>query len=543
MNDNLEPQKNTRAFLKGALILSIAGFFVKGIGFLNWVILSRVLGAEGIGLYQMAYPVYLLALSLSSAGLPVAISIITAEKIARGDYRGAGRVFHVSLTVLTLTGMLLSLAVWTGADSLIAMKLIRDPRAYYSILALAPAIFFVTLLSSFRGYLQGWQRMTPTAVSQVVEQLVRVATMLVFAGMLLPNGLEFAAAGATFGAAPGAAAGLIVLVYYYWQVRKEANVKIAAQPQHVQDSVWAIVRRLVLLALPVSVSDLMLPVVSNLDLIIVPGRLEAAGFSVEQATELFGHLTGMAVPLVNLTTILTSAMATSLVPAISAAYAVSDAQGVRVRIATAIRISHLVTLPALAVLFTLASPIAEMVYNAPKAGRPLEIMAVAVFLLGLHQVTTGVLQGMGHTTVPLVNMALAAAAKVVLNWFLVAIPMLGIAGAAAATVADIGLAAMLNLYVLHRYAKFHISLNELWRPALAASCMGIVMYGMHGEVARIGGNSLATLASFAVGAVVYTGVLIIVGGLRQADLEQVPMIGRPLLKTLKRLGFFPTENV
>lgn len=543
MDEQQEPKKNTRSFLRGALILSIAGFFVKGIGFLNWIILSRVLGAEGIGLYQMAYPVYLLALSLSSAGLPVAISIVTAEKLARGDYRGAGRVFHVSLSVLTLTGLLLSIAVWTGADALIEWKLIRDPRAYYSILALAPAIFFVTLLSSFRGYLQGWQRMTPTAVSQVVEQLLRVATMLIFASLLLPQGLEYAAAGATLGAAPGAAAGLLVLFYYYWKIRGEAKQKIAAQPQDlVQEPIWAIVRRLVLLAIPVSVSDLMLPVVANLDLLIVPGRLEAAGYSVSQATELFGHLTGMAVPLVNLTTILTAAMATSLVPAISAAYAVGDVKGVKGRIATAIRISHIVTLPALAVLLTLAAPIADMVYHAPQAGKPLEVMAIAVFLLGLHQVTTGVLQGMGHTTVPLVNMGLSAVVKVILNWVLVGIPAFGIAGAALATVADIGLAAVLNLYFLHRYAAgFCLSFGELWRPAMAATAMGIVMYGMHGEVARLVGNSIATFASFAVGVVVYTGVLIIGGGLREADLEQVPMIGRPMLRVLRRMGFFPSR--
>ena len=250
----------------------------------------------------------------------------------------------------------------------------------------------------------------------------------------------------------------------------------------------------------------------------------------------------MAVPLVNLTTILTAAMATSLVPAISAAYAVNDKLGVKQRIATAIRISHMVTLPALAVLLCLASPIADIVYHAPAAGRPLEIMAVAVFLLGLHQVTTGVLQGMGHTTVPLVNMGLSAVAKVILNWVLVGLPAFGIGGAALATVADIGLAAVLNLYFLHRYANFHLQLGEMWRPALAATAMGIVMYGMHGEATRLAGNTIATLTSFAVGVVVYTGVLIIAGGLRQADLEQVPMIGRPMLRALRRIGFFPAEE-
>ena len=203
-------------FLKGALILTVAGIIVKVIGSVNRILLSRLLGGEGIGLYQMAYPIYLLALSISSAGIPVAISIMVAEKAALQDYKGANRVFRISLSVMVVTGAAFSALLYFGAGWLIEHQYVRDSRAYYAIAALAPAIFFVTILASYRGYFQGMQRMLPTGASQIAEQLVRVVTMVAFAWYLLPRGLEYAAAGASFGAGPGAVAGLAVLIYFYW---------------------------------------------------------------------------------------------------------------------------------------------------------------------------------------------------------------------------------------------------------------------------------------------------------------------------------------
>lgn len=265
-------------FLKGTLILAAAGIVVKVIGSLNWIFLSRILGGEGIGIYQMAFPLYLLALSISSAGIPVAISIITAEKVALRDYRGANRVFGLSFGVLTLTGIALSLLLYFGAGWLIGHQIIRDQRAYYSLIALSPAIFLVTLLSSFRGYLQGWQIMTPTAVSQIVEQLFRVGAMLVFASLLLPKGLAFAAGGASLGAGVGAAVALAVLVQYYFILQRERRQQLPPEVSVIsQESSLAVVRRIVQLALPVSLSSIMLPLVANLDLLVVLLRLEDAG--------------------------------------------------------------------------------------------------------------------------------------------------------------------------------------------------------------------------------------------------------------------------
>lgn len=534
-------EKHSNSFLKGTLILTIGGIVVKVIGFLNWIILSRVLGGEGIGLYQMAFPIYLLALSVSSAGIPVAISIITAEKLALNDFKGANRVFHVSLTVLTITGLFFSLLLYFGAEWLIKYQFIHDARAYYALLALAPAVFFVTILSSFRGYLQGCQIMTPTAVSQIVEQLVRVITMLVFASWLLPRGLEYAAGGASLGAAPGAVAGLLVLICYYWKLNKDFKNKIEKQIVTIQESGMSIIKRIAKLALPVSLASIMLPIVANLDLFIVPARLEVAGYTVEQSTELFGYLTGMAVPLLNLSTILTAALATSLVPAISESFALNDKKRIYEQTSSAMRISNLVTIPGFVALWLLAEPVSRLVYNAPEASHSISILSIGIFLLGIHQVTTGVLQGMGHTAIPVINMGIAIVFKVILNWVLTAMPTLGIKGASWATVADIGIAAVMNIYFVHRYVGFTMDVKDLLKAIIAAAAMGGVIYFTYEKVMiETASYAAATMMGILFGGIVYGAVLLLVGGVSEKDIKQVPMIGPRMAPILRKFGLFKT---
>lgn len=524
-------------FLKGTLILTVGGMVVKAIGSLNWIFLSRVLGGEGIGLYQLAFPIYLLALSVSSAGIPVAISIITAEKVAKYDYYGAKRVFKLSLTGLTITGLIFSLLLFFGAKWLIAHQFIRDSRAYYALVALSPAIFFVTILSSFRGYLQGWQIMTPTAVSQIVEQLFRVAAMLVFASLFLPMGLEFAAGGASLGAGFGAIAGLSVLVFYYFRYDEKWKRQALRHNNVMKEPRRSVIRRIATLALPVSLSSIMLPVVANLDLFIVPARLEQAGYTVEQATELFGYLTGMAVPLVNLFTILTAALATSLVPAVAEAYSLGNRASTYQRIAGAIRLTNLVTVPGVVILGLLAEPIASMIYHAPEAGAPIGILSIGVFLLGIHQVTTGVLQGIGRTGIPVANMLAAALVKVMLNWMLTALPSLGIKGAAWATVADIGVAAALNIYFVAKYTGFALDVSSLMKSTIAAAGMGGTIYAAYRIVFEVANsNNYATAAAMLSGALVYALLIVLLGGVKAHDLEKVPVIGERLAKLITSIG-------
>lgn len=528
---------NNSKFLKGTMILTISSIIVKVIGSLNWIILSRVLGGEGIGLYQMGFPIYLMAITVSSAGVPVAISIITSEKLANKDYRGAKRVFNVSLRLLLVSGLIFSSALLFGADFLINQHIIRDARAYYSIIALAPAVFFVTFLASFRGYLQGWQIMTPTATSEVVEQLVRVITMLVFADLFMPYGLAYAAGGASMGAGAGAFCALLVLMWFYRRLKRRLHAEIEAQDDSIpQESASHIIKRLLKLALPVSLTSLMLPIGANLDLLIVPQRLEVAGFDVRHATELFGYLTGMAVPLVNLATIFTAAMTISLVPSISESKALEHFDAIRDKIRLAFRVAMIITFPCFMGLFFLAEKVAALIYNAPGAAGAIQTMSVGILFLGMHQISTGILQGLGKTAIPVINMILACVVKVVMSWWLTAVPFLGIKGASMATVADFAVAAIINMGFIYKYTGFTFSIGSLLKPFFAAGMMGAVIYAVLSVTEQLG--MWCVLFAMVAAVPSYAVALMAFGGLTKEDLENIPFVGRKVLAVGQRLGFF-----
>ncbi len=536
-NELEKTSKNDNKFLKGTLILTISSIVVKVIGSLNWIILSRVIGGEGIGLYQMGFPIYLMAITVSSAGIPVAISIITAEKIAMKDFAGAKRIFNVSLRFLFCTGLVFSSGLYVGAEWLIDNGFIRDPRAYYSIVALAPAVFFVTFLASFRGYLQGWQIMTPTAVSEIVEQLLRVVTMIFFAKLFLPKGLAAAAGGASMGAGVGAFGALLVLMWFYHRLKQKLKTNLAEQnPLAVHEDAWTIVKRLLKLALPVSMSSLMLPIVANFDLLIVPQRLEAAGFSIRQSTEFFGYLTGMAVPLVNLATIFTAALAISLVPAISEAKALGLLENIKNKVRLALRVTLIITFPCFVGLFFLAEKVAAFIYNAPGAAGAIQMMSAGILLLGIHQVSTGVLQGIGKTTIPVMNMIIAAFFKIGLNWTLTAIPNLGIKGSALATVTDFALAALLNLFFVYKYTGYCLNFKVIIKPLLAAVIMGLMLHFTLAFAEGLGAWSI--LLSMAVAVPTYALTLISIGGITEEDLNNLPFIGSKILMIAKKVGCF-----
>ncbi len=531
-------RKNT--FVQGAMILTIAGIIVKFIGAGSRIYLSRLLGGEGIGLYQMAYPIYLLCLAVSSAGLPVAISIMVAEKNAVRDYLGGQRVFKISLLALTFTGLFFSALLYFGAGWLIEAHIVTDPRAYWSLIALAPAVFLATVLATLRGYFQGLQNMAPTGVSQIIEQLVRVVTMIGLAVFLMKYGLEYGAAGATFGAAPGAFVAILVLIWFYVQNRSwRKDMYENRNPDIVPDSTWKIIKRLLVLAIPVSLANIMLPIVSNIDLFIVPRRLEVAGFAVEEATTLFGYLTGMATALVNMPTILTASLAASLVPLVSEAMATGDRDIIGKRTKLAMRLANIITVPSFVGMCVIATPISAMLYAIPDAGPCIGVMSFGVFLLGVQQVTTGVLQGMGKTAIPFINMVASALVKIFLSWNLTALPSWGVLGAAWATNADFGVAAILNLVFLYKYAHYKMEIVHTLRCFISAGIMGAAVYGTYAFLfPLLGSNTLATLAAILVGILVYMIAIIMTGTVKVEDVESIPKIGNKLSGIVRKLSVF-----
>lgn len=516
------------SFLKGAMILTLAGAVVKLLGGVNRILLSRILGGEGIGLYQMAYPVYILLLSIIGAGIPIAVSIMIAEEAAKGNYAGARRIFHVTLGTMSGIAVLCGAAMALGARELVAYGWIADARALPALVVLAPALTISVITCCFRGYFQGLQLMTPTAVSQMADQGVRVCVMLALAVFLLPEGLPKAAAGAAFGAVPGALAGLCVIGFLYYRHTRQAVS--AGSPSYTCLKKSRIVRRLFMLAVPVAAANMLLPAVASIDLFIVPNRLVVAGYSIHEATTLFGYLTGMANGLVQVPAILTMALATSLIPAVSAAYSKGLFEEVLQRTHTAMRIANSITIPACCGLAVLAVPISRLLYNTPLAGPSICVLSVSVFLLGLQQITSGLLQGMGHTGIPLLNMAAAAIFKIALSWHLTALPWLGEVGAAWATNVDLAVAAGLNLYFAYRYIHFTVSWKSTGKLFLAAAAMsGTAWFVYHGLLPLIG-NGIATVLSIMTSVVIYVVCLFALQAVTWKEAEGLPVIGRMMAR-------------
>ena len=251
---------------------------------------------------------------------------------------------------------------------------------------------------------------------------------------------------------------------------------------------------------------------------------------------MFGYLTGMAVPLINLSTILTASLAISLVPAISESRIMKDQAGIKAKLKTAFSVTSIITIPCTIGLFILAEKIATMIYNAPNAAPAIQTMSTAIFMLGLHQVSTGILQGLGKTTIPVINMIIAATTKVVLSWVLTAIPEMGIKGAAWATVSDIGVAAIMNLFFIYKYTGFSLSIGGVLKPFLASLAMGAAVWGVLLITPSWGAWNI--LASLIVAVPIYGISLIALGGLHREEAEELPFIGHRILSLGKKIGFY-----
>ena len=385
-------------FVKGAFILTAAGLVVKLIGALYRIPLYSILGSEGIGLYQMGYPIYAILLTVSSSGLNVAISKVVAERWAQGKRSGALAAFRVSLVLMGILGIAGSVALFRAAPW-IATNMGHDPRATLSIQAISPALFLASVLSAFRGWFQGIEEMTVPAASQVLEALGRLVTMLLLAGALIPKGIEHAAAGATFGAAVGAGVGVLFTALAYWSGGRRARQRVPHRrsPRSEDGSrvatgdsgefTWGeTARAIASIALPISLASAVFGITEIIDLSLVPGRLHAAGFATEEATRLFGQLTAGAMPLVNIPTVFTGALQMAIVPSVSAALALRDRAAIGRRVKKALALTYALGLPASLGILVLSRQIPVLLYNDPGVGPSLMASAPAVLFLSLQQV-------------------------------------------------------------------------------------------------------------------------------------------------------------
>lgn len=525
-------------FLKGAAILGIAGVIVKILGAVYRIPLTNIIMNEGMGYYQTAYPLYTLLLTISTAGFPIAIAKIVSEKRAIGDFKGAYKVFKVALAGLFIAGLLTSLFVFFTAEGIV--ERLGNSNAYYSLIALVPALLLVPIMSAFRGFFQGYQEMTPTAQSQIVEQFFRVALGLLLTYFLIDKGIPIAAGGASFGGSAGAIGGTIVIGIIYLYRRKEISKELETSITTKEYKVETIIKDLLIIAIPITIGAAIVPIMDTIDVVIVLKRLQAIGYTEAEANGLYGNLKGMAQTLINLPQVFSIAIAMSLVPAISDANARKDKKGVESITSSGIRMTLLIGLPCALGLFVLARPIIGLLYYKSdietiiNTGNILTILSIGVIFLTLVQVLSSILQGLGKPMIPAINLFIGAIAKVILSYTLTGMTNINIYGAAISTVVAFAIAAILDLISVLTYSKIKLNVKDVFiKPSISAIGMAIAAMISYYFLMDIVGEKLSTVLAVLVGGILYLILLIITGSITSEDLYLLPKgdkIGKRLEK-------------
>ena len=525
-----------KSYLRGAAILGVGAILAKFLGIFFKIPLERYIGEIGLGLYGYPYPIYNFFLSISVIGLPLAISKMVSEHVALGNHREAHRIFKIALTLLIIIGALSSLILFAFRNVIIEV-LNWHPDTYYSLLGIAFAPLFVSLMSAFRGYFQGLQIMAPTAISQLIESFARVIFGLGLAVYLVnAYGIPQAAGGASFGATAGAMAGSGFLILLYLSKKRWIHYRIRKSQRGRSETTLRIVYRLLRIAIPACIAAIVTSLMGIIDTAMVPARLDVAGFTMDEAAALFGQMTQKAQTLVNVPLPLSTAWAASLVPAISEAIALRDRREVQERTELGIRAVMLISLPAAIGLSTLSQPIIDLLFSEAGGGSILAILSYSVIFVMLTTTLQSILQGLGKLIIPIKNLLLGAVIKVFINYFLVSIPSLNIRGAAIGSIVGYGVAAYLNYRAVKRATKVRINIPQTFlKPIIAGVAMGISVLFIYRKIEPPLGNSMATLASIFMGAIIYFIVLLLNGGITKQELELIPG-GSRITPTLSKLG-------
>lgn len=516
-----------KSFFKGALILTIAGVLGRMLGALYRIPFNRIVGEEGAALYGLSYSLYSLLFALSTAGIPLAVSKMVAVYEERGAHGESVRLLKAAFLMLAAIGVVVALFVFTQADW-IARTVFNEPDAALSLRTLSPAMLFSCLMAVLRGYFQGHQQMVPTAISQILEQFFRVGVIFIALFLLAGQALPTVVAGASFGSAVGTMVGFAFLAVFFIRYYKR-NHPANTTPLAEQESTGAMLKQLVVYAIPISIGALVLSITQFVDSAMDIACLEAGGMAHSQALVQYGYLASYAMPIINLLFIVTSAIASSLVPTIANLYELRDNDGVQHNVRTSILLTVIIMLPAAAGLATLGTPICDLLYDNASSGAALSWVAFAVVGIGVYQVSSGALQGLGHVYIPMASLIIGACLKIGLNYILLSRPGADIRMAALATVIAFAVAALHNLFQVGRIVGWKwFSVKQLIiKPVIATAVMSLCVILVKTVLASA---FLATACGVLIGVVSYFVVLLAIGGVDRDTLEKVPKIGPKLAR-------------
>lgn len=517
------PTKQT--FIKGAMILLAAGIINRLLGFVPRIALPRIIGAEGVGLYQLSYPFLTVLLTLITGGIPLAVAKWIAEAESQGDTIRVKYIFRTAMGLVALLGLIMTGVMLLGAKW-ITTHILPDARVYQTFLVMTPMLIIIGLSSVYRGYFQGKQNMIPTAVSQIVETVLRIIASLSFSFMFLPYGLEWAAAGAMLGAVVGEIGGLAVLLWKYYRDKARTKQEEANQADHAKMPAKKepVLRRLLGLSIPVTGSRLVGSFSYLLESILTARSLAAAGIATGIATAQYGALQGMIVPLLLLPTALTYSLAVSLVPSLSEAAARGDHSLIHKRLHQSMRLALVSGAPFVVIMTLFAEPICRILYNHADIAPMLQLIAPVGIFIYLQAPLQAALQALNKPGTALINTLIGAVVKLFLIVQLASDPDYGIYGALIAINVNIVLVTVLHAISVLRFIGFHMKLLDFAKVGAAMIIMGAAArFTMNQQPLTMEWINL--LLACAASAIVYLMLMVVMKIIDRHDMVRIPLFG------------------
>lgn len=524
---------------KGFAILSAANIFVKILSFLYIPFLLGILTEEGYGIYSFANNVYVFVYVLANSGLPVAISKLVSELVAEGNIKDALRSFKIARSYLIAAGFLLGIILAITAGP-VCTYIIKTPEAKLAILALAPALLFTSIASAYRGFFQGFGYMTPTAVSQVIEQVINTIATLAFAYLLINKGIIYACAGGTLGTTLSTLVSTIYLMIIKsrTQINTEKTVNRSGVAKHSYDF---LARKIIQYSIPITLSVGLIYAGNLVDAWNIKTRLLVAGFNPDTANGMYGQMSRY-ISLMNVPIAIITSLSAAVFPAIAAAMATKDHRLVQNRISYAYKVSLMVSIPAAVGLSILSRPI----YLFLKFGNGYELMmygAIILIFMSVVQIQNSILQSSGKLFQVIPNLFIGIIIKIISNYVLIAIPQINIYGALIGS----GLGYAVPLFLNHRIIKNSLKVklkirHSLISTILSAIAMALIVAAVYiGFQTLLGSNSMKYVTnaillviSIIAGLLTYAAVLGATGGLTEEDLRVVPARFRKYIPVRKK---------
>ena len=521
-------QKKGQNYLHGAAILTAGVIVMKILGFLYKMPIGNIIGDDGYSMFLATYNVYNVFLTLSTAGLPIALARLISEAHAENRPMQVRRTFTVAWRTFFVIGLFCSL-IMAVFPRFIAGEILHNPDAALSIRVMSPSVLLVCLVSAYRGYCQGFGDMIPTTVGQVLEVLVKFAAGLALAWLFMRRGYgkPVGSAGAIFGVTAGSAAALL----YMWLFKKRRYREEPPAEPDMPDPDGLIFKRFLRIGVPIALGSSVLALLNLVDSSLCMGRLQqAAGFSYREAQVLYG-VYGKAQTIFNLPAAIITPLTISVVPAIAAAI-VRHEDDIATKISEdSMRIAAVLSLPMGVGLAVLAGPIMNVIYpGSHRSGATLlALLGLASVFVCMVLMENAVLQATGHELLPMISMIVGGVIKVVVNYYLVARPDVNIYGAPIGTLASYLAMAILNFVfmciVLDKNPKLR---HILIRPAICTAVMGAFAWAASGLADRLlpgAGRThllLGIFVSIAAAVVIYLFMTVILRTITKEDMKLIP---------------------